>query len=122
MRPLTVDLNDPNGRPYFLWDEDVSVGELRRALADTLRIFVDDAEWSQRYERGVPIDSLKIVGQTKDRGTELSLCLDPTILPSTEFDADEFTEWARGNVKSLSVTISDRRTGTTSRFQPSPEG
>ena len=34
MRPLTVDLNDPNGRPYFLWDEDVSVGELRQALAE----------------------------------------------------------------------------------------
>jgi hypothetical protein len=32
MRALTVDLSDPNGRPYFFWDEDVSVAELCAAL------------------------------------------------------------------------------------------
>ncbi len=32
MRALSVDLSDADGRPYFLWDEDVSVAELRRAL------------------------------------------------------------------------------------------
>lgn len=32
MRALSVDLSDPNGRPYFVWDEDVSVAELRAAL------------------------------------------------------------------------------------------
>lgn len=32
MRALSVDLSDPNGRPYFFWDEDVSVAELRTAL------------------------------------------------------------------------------------------
>lgn len=32
MRALSVDLSDPNGRPYFFWDEDVSVAELRAAL------------------------------------------------------------------------------------------
>lgn len=32
MRALSVDLADPDGRPYFLWDEDVSVAELRAAL------------------------------------------------------------------------------------------
>jgi len=32
MRVLSVDLADPNGRPYFFWDEDVSVAELRAAL------------------------------------------------------------------------------------------
>ena len=34
MRPLTVDLNAREGRPYFLWDEDISVGELRQVLED----------------------------------------------------------------------------------------
>jgi hypothetical protein len=33
MRALSVDLSDPDGRPYFLWDEDVSVSELRAALS-----------------------------------------------------------------------------------------
>ena len=32
MRTLSADLSDPDGRPYFLWDEDVSVAELRAAL------------------------------------------------------------------------------------------
>jgi len=32
MRALSVDMSDPNGRPYFLWDEDVSVAELRAAI------------------------------------------------------------------------------------------
>lgn len=32
VRPLTVDLRDAERRPYFLWDEDISVSELRVAL------------------------------------------------------------------------------------------
>ncbi|MCI0588990.1 MAG: hypothetical protein L0323_19380 [Planctomycetes bacterium] len=34
MRPLGTDLADPNTRPWFLWDEDVSVSELRAILGD----------------------------------------------------------------------------------------
>ena len=33
MRSLTADLAQSNARPYFLWDEDVSIEELRAALA-----------------------------------------------------------------------------------------
>ena len=33
MRPLTTDLSRDDQRPYFLWDEDVSIGELRAVLA-----------------------------------------------------------------------------------------
>lgn len=29
MRPLTTNLNELDRRPYFLWDEDVSIRELR---------------------------------------------------------------------------------------------
>jgi len=32
MRPLTADLSEGAKRPYFLWDEDVSVDELRQTL------------------------------------------------------------------------------------------
>jgi hypothetical protein len=35
MRPLTLDLRDGTRRPYFLWDEDVSIDELRAALHGT---------------------------------------------------------------------------------------
>jgi hypothetical protein len=33
VRPLTIDLAREDERPYFLWDEDCSVAEFRRALA-----------------------------------------------------------------------------------------
>src|SRR5262245_6643797 len=33
MRPLTLDLSEEDRRPYFLWDEDLSVRELRARLA-----------------------------------------------------------------------------------------
>jgi hypothetical protein len=32
MRPLTTDLRQGHLRPYFLWDEDVSIDELRLRL------------------------------------------------------------------------------------------
>lgn len=32
MRPLTLDLSNLDGRPYFLWDEDVSVAQLTAVL------------------------------------------------------------------------------------------
>jgi hypothetical protein len=33
MRPLATDLSRDDVRPYFMWDADVTVGELRRTLA-----------------------------------------------------------------------------------------
>lgn len=32
MRPITVDLTQGDRRPYFFWDEDVSIDELRDVL------------------------------------------------------------------------------------------
>lgn len=38
-RPLSTNLEDADARPYFLWDEDVSVSELREHLAsDDVRL------------------------------------------------------------------------------------
>ena len=36
MRPLTTDMDRDDHRPYFLWDEDVTIGELRAVLAGPL--------------------------------------------------------------------------------------
>jgi hypothetical protein len=33
MRPLTTEMTDASSRPYFLWDEDVTIGELHQILA-----------------------------------------------------------------------------------------
>lgn len=58
MRPLTTDLTQRDRRPYFLWDEDVSVAELQgilrgpagpvrdRALGKMLREARDIDVWS----------------------------------------------------------------------------
>jgi hypothetical protein len=35
VRALTTDLTRQDGRPYFLWDEDTSIAELRAALSGT---------------------------------------------------------------------------------------
>ena len=32
MRPLTTDFERLDARPYFLWDEDISIAELRETL------------------------------------------------------------------------------------------
>jgi hypothetical protein len=32
MRPMTIDLNRQDARPYFLWDEDLSIAELTERL------------------------------------------------------------------------------------------
>lgn len=33
MRPMTIDLDRGDARPYFFWDEDLSIAELRERLA-----------------------------------------------------------------------------------------
>lgn len=32
MRPMAADFSDDARRPYFLWDEDLSIGEFKQAL------------------------------------------------------------------------------------------
>jgi hypothetical protein len=34
MRPLTTDMTCEQRRPYFFWDEDISIAELRAVLRD----------------------------------------------------------------------------------------
>ena len=34
MRPMTTDMTLGERRPYFFWDEDISIDELRQALAE----------------------------------------------------------------------------------------
>ncbi len=33
MRPMTIDLERGDARPYFFWDEDLSIAELHQRLA-----------------------------------------------------------------------------------------
>ena len=48
-RALSTDLDDPAARPYFVWDEEVTVGELRAHLASPDRR--ERALWTARVMR-----------------------------------------------------------------------
>ena len=41
MRALSVDLDAPASRPYFVWDEDLTVAELHAALRAEERDLID---------------------------------------------------------------------------------
>ena len=42
MTRLSTNLRDPSARPYFLWDEDTTVAELRSAIEHA-----EPAEWAR---------------------------------------------------------------------------
>ncbi len=66
----------------------------------------------QNYSRGHPIDELKVMGETKERGTAVRFKPDPEIFPETIFHyeilAKRLRELAFLN-KSLEITLSDER-------------
>lgn len=101
-----------SSKEFALSTCDLSLAVLN-ALCSTLRlrIFADGSEWCQHYEYGVAKDSLQIVGESKETGTELSFQLDATLLTAIEYDFGEFASWAGENVKELAVYLFDTRTG-----------
>jgi DNA gyrase subunit B len=83
------------------------------ALSSTLylEVYRDGNIYAQSYERGKPIDSLHIIGQTKKRGTYIRFAPDPEIFKETtlfSFDtlSARLRELAFLNRK-LKITISD---------------
>jgi hypothetical protein len=75
-RRLGTDFDDPGTRPWFLWDEDLSVGELKAILADEthprwlelaarlMREARDDQVW-----RFLPVD--RVVARYRDLAPRL---------------------------------------------------
>ncbi|HOG20886.1 MAG TPA: ATP-binding protein, partial [Salinivirgaceae bacterium] len=53
-----------------------------------LTIWREGKEHHQRYERGVPMTELEIVGDTENRGTKIRFMPDKEIFTSIEFQAD----------------------------------
>lgn len=68
--------------------------------------------YNQLYKRGIPQDSLKVIGDTNRTGTTITFMPDDTIFETVEFDYNElkarFKEIAFLN-KGLTITIEDRR-------------
>jgi DNA gyrase subunit B len=91
------------------------------ALSEFLdvEVFLDGKVYFQRYERGVVKSKLKVIGDTKKRGTKISFRPDPDIFETTEFDFDTLATRMRELsflTAGVRIKISDERTGTKKDF------
>ncbi|WP_456475183.1 DNA topoisomerase (ATP-hydrolyzing) subunit B, partial [Candidatus Pyrohabitans sp.] len=68
----------------------------------------------QRFERGKPVEKMRIVGKSRRRGTKITFKPDPEIFDTTDFNFDtlasRFRELAFLN-KGIKITLRDKRTG-----------
>ena len=86
------------------------------ALSEKLlvEIFQNGIYFMQEYKRGIPLYSLKSLGQTTNRGTRVTFWPDSEIFETTVFDYDtlkaRFREIAFLN-RGLSIMLEDRREG-----------
>ncbi len=86
------------------------------ALSEFLEVevFLEGKVYFQRYERGVVKSELKVIGETKKRGTRISFRPDPEIFETTEFDFDTLSTRMRELsflTAGVRIKISDERTG-----------
>ncbi len=60
------------------------------ALSEWMEVKVrrDGKVFFQRYERGVPVHDMEVIGTTDDMGTEVTFMADSTIFETTEFTYD----------------------------------
>jgi hypothetical protein len=75
VRPLSTDLTRPDARPYFLWDEDLSVAELRRRLrageeGERIRLLAKllrEARDTDVWEFTSPAEVARLLGELRPR-------------------------------------------------------
>ena len=84
------------------------------ALAETLELEIkrDGKVYQQRYKRGVPQESLKQVGKSKERGTRITFRPDPKIFEISEFSFDILSQRLRELAflnRGVKITIEDER-------------
>lgn len=75
--------------------------------------------YRQRYERGVPITELEIMGSSDTTGTEITFMADSEIFPDTNFSFDTLKKRMRELAflnKGINITIEDKRTGQREEF------
>ncbi|MDY6787943.1 MAG: DNA topoisomerase (ATP-hydrolyzing) subunit B [candidate division WOR-3 bacterium] len=78
------------------------------------RIERDGNVYFQRYERGFPVEDMKIIGKTKSNGTEITFVPDNQIFEEGEFSFDVLSERLRELAflnSGLVIEIKDKRTG-----------
>lgn len=84
-----------------------------------VEVYREGKVFSQRYEKGVPKDTVKEIGKTKENGTKTTFMPDGSIFKSREFRyetlADRMRELAYLN-KELTIIIEDEREGKKDEF------
>ncbi|NMA96092.1 MAG: DNA topoisomerase (ATP-hydrolyzing) subunit B [Clostridiales bacterium] len=75
--------------------------------------------YRQRYERGVPITELEIIGDSETTGTEITFSADNEIFPDTSFKYETLKKRMRELAflnKGIKITIEDKRVGEREDF------
>lgn len=86
------------------------------ALSEYLEVEIrrDGKVFHQRYERGEPVTELRVIGETKRRGTKITFRPDPLIFPETRIHLDILSQRLRELAylnPSLTIELVDERTG-----------
>jgi DNA gyrase subunit B len=91
------------------------------ALSERLQVWVhlDGKEYFQEYERGAPVEPVKVIGKSQKRGTILRFWPDPKVFPDTAFDRDAILHRLREMAflnKRLALVLFDERLGYAHTF------
>ncbi|MBP7459894.1 MAG: hypothetical protein KBA26_01270, partial [Candidatus Delongbacteria bacterium] len=92
------------------------------ALSETLTVEVyrDGNIYTQTYHAGLPVEDVKIIGQTSKRGTQVRFLPDKAIFTETIYNYDTLTNRLRELAflnRNLKIVLNDERTGKTDLFQ-----
>ncbi|SFM63084.1 DNA topoisomerase (ATP-hydrolyzing) subunit B [Thermodesulforhabdus norvegica] len=91
------------------------------ALSEYLEVEIrrDGKVYHQRYERGEPVTELRIIGETKRRGTKVTFRPDPQIFPETSIHFDILSQRLRELAylnPGLTIELIDERTGKEKKY------
>ncbi len=86
------------------------------ALSEWLvaEVYRDGKIYRQKYERGVPVTPVEIVGTTEKRGTKVTFLPDKLIFKNIKFDFERLAERMRELAflnPDVTITLEDKRTG-----------
>jgi DNA gyrase subunit B len=92
------------------------------ALSEFLevKIYKEGKIYFQRYEKGIPVTELKVIGESKNSGTTVTFKPDPEIFETVEFSFDYLTTRLRELAflnRGVRIILTDQRTDRVHDFQ-----
>lgn len=61
----------------------------------TVEVYRDEKKYIQKYEKGLPVHEVKMIGDTKNRGTRVNFWPDPDIFDTVEYNFDTLSKRLR---------------------------